>query len=105
MKKTALSLVIGASLMTFSAFAAKWTGTISDEKCGKGHADASEKSMKCVQGCVKGGKAAVFVVGDNVYKFDDASKAKIEAHLGHKVTIDGKMKDNVISVKDVKMAQ
>ena len=104
MKKTALSLVLGATL-SVSAFAAKWTGTISDEKCGKAHADASEKSMKCVQGCVKGGKAAVFVVGDNVYKFDDASKAKIEAHLGHKVTIDGKLTDGVISVNSVSMAQ
>ena len=55
MKKTALSLVLGATL-SVSAFAAKWTGTISDEKCGKAHADASEKSMNCVKGCVKGGK-------------------------------------------------
>lgn len=105
MKKTALSLILGATLMSVSAFAAKWTGTISDEKCGKGHADASEKSMKCVQGCVKGGKAAVFVVGDNIYKFDDASKAKIQDHLGHKVTVEGKLKDGVVSVKSVKMAQ
>ncbi len=104
MKKTALSLVLGATLCV-SAFAAKWTGTISDEKCGKAHADASEKSMKCVQGCVKGGKAAVFVVGDNVYKFDDASKAKIADHLGHKVTIDGKLTDGVIRVDSVSMAQ
>lgn len=102
MKKTVLTILATGAL--FTASAAKWTGTISDEKCGKGHADASEKSMKCVQGCIKGGKAAVFVVGDNVYKFDAASSDKIKDHYGHKVEINGKLKGDTISVKSVKMA-
>lgn len=102
MKKTILAVLMTGAL--FTASAAKWTGTISDEKCGKGHADASEKSMKCVQGCVKGGKAAVFVVGDNVYKFDAKSADKIKDHLGHKVEINGKLKGDTVTVKSVKMA-
>src|SRR5215470_8447623 len=100
MKKIAL-----VSLFAMSAFAASWTGYISDAGCGAKHADGSDKSMKCVQGCVKGkGAAPVFVVGDKVYKIDDASKDKVMDHLGHKVTIDGKLDGETVSVADVKMA-
>ena len=103
MKKTVLAVLMTASLFSVNALAAKLTGTISDEKCGKAHADASDKSQKCVQGCIKGGKAAVFVSGDKVYKFDAASTGKIKDHYGHKVTIDGKLKGDTLSVKSVKM--
>jgi hypothetical protein len=95
-------IAMTASLFAVSAMAEKWTGTISDAKCGKGHADASEKSMKCVEACVKGGQAAVFVVGDKVLKIDDASKAKIEKHLGHKVEINGTLNGETVTVKSVK---
>ena len=49
------------ALFAACAFAGEWKGTISDAKCGAAHTDASEKSMKCVNGCVKGGQKAVFV--------------------------------------------
>jgi hypothetical protein len=101
MKKTFLAVL--ATGVLFTASAAKWTGTISDAKCGKGHADASEKSQACVKKCIGAGQAAVFVVGDNVYKFDAKSADKIKDHQGHKVTIDGKLKGDTISVKKVTM--
>ena len=100
MKKVAL-----VALFAMSAFAASWTGYISDSGCGKNHADGSEKSMKCVNACVnKKGAAPVFVVGDNVYKIDDATKAKVMDHLGHKVTVDGKLSGDTVTVDSVKMA-
>ena len=101
MKKILFAIVLTASL----AMAKSWTGTISDAKCGKAHADASSKSMECVQKCVKGGQAAVFVTGDQVLKFDGASGGKIKDHLGHKVTINGKLKGDTITVKSVAMAK
>ena len=99
MKKLAL-----VSLFAVGAFAASWSGTIVDEKCGAKHADASEASMKCVNSCVKGGSAAVFASGDKIYKFSNPDAVK--AHYGHKVMINGKMdkKTNMIMVKSVKMA-
>jgi hypothetical protein len=92
-----------ASLFALSAMAEKWNGTISDAKCGKAHADASEKSIKCVEGCVKGGQAPVFVVGDKVLKIDEASKAKVMSHLGHKVEIEGELKGDTVTIKSIKM--
>lgn len=100
MKKIALF-----ALFTMTAFAASWTGYISDAGCGKNHADGSEKSIKCVSACVtKKGAAPVFVVGDNVYKIDESTKAKVMDHLGHKVTIDGKLAGDTVSIDSVKMA-
>ena len=87
----------------FTASAAKWTGTISDAKCGKAHADASEKAQACVKKCVAGGQAAVFVVGDSVYKIDAKSADKVKAHIGHKVEISGSLKGDTVSVKTIKM--
>ncbi len=93
------------ALFAMSAFAADWTGYISDAGCGAKHSDGSEKSMKCVSGCVKGkGAAPVFVVGDKVYKIDDGSKSKVMDHLGHKVTVSGKMTGETVSIDSVKMA-
>ena len=99
MKKVALI----ASLFALSAMAEKWNGTISYAKCGKAHADASEKSIKCVEGCVKGGQAPVFVVGDKVLKIDEASKSQVMSHLGHKVEIDGELKGDTVTIKSIKM--
>jgi hypothetical protein len=95
-------LAIAFSLCAISAFAAEWSGTISDSKCGAAHADASEKSMKCVQGCVKGGQQPVLVSEGKVYKIADASK--VADHLGHKVVVTGDLDGDTIKVATVKMA-
>ena len=99
MKKTLLAF----SFAALAAFAAEWNGTISDSKCGAAHADASEKSMKCSQACVKSGKAeAVLVTSDGkIYKF--ASADSVKDHVGHKVTVSGKLEGETITVENVKM--
>ncbi len=98
MKKFGIAL----SLCAASAFAGTWSGTISDSKCAAKHVDASEKSMKCVQGCVKGGAAPVFVTSDGkVLKIKDP--AKVADHLGHKVTITGEVDGDTIDIESVKM--
>lgn len=91
------------SLFAVSMFAAEWKGTISDAKCGAAHADASEKSMKCVQGCVKGGQAPVFISEGKVYKIADASRSKVQDHLGHKVVVTGKLDGDTITIDNVRM--
>ncbi len=103
MKKLFVSVSLG-SMMAVAAFGATWSGTISDSMCGAKHVDASEKSQKCVETCVKEhGAAPVLVVGDKIYKFSDDSKDKVMAHLGHKVTVSGKLTGDTITVKSVKM--
>lgn len=89
------------ALFAVSAFAAEWKGTISDAKCGAAHADASEKSMKCVNGCVKGGQKAVLVSDGKVMQI--ANQDKVAAHLGHKVTVTGKLEGDTVTVDSVTM--
>jgi hypothetical protein len=99
MKKLGLT----AAIFAMGAFADSWTGAISDAKCK--HADGSAKSIACSKACVGRGEAAVFVIGDKVLKFDDASKAKIADFIGQKVQITGDLKDDTITVASVKAAE
>lgn len=95
-------LALAFSLCAASMFAAEMKGTITDSKCGAAHADASEKSMKCSQACVKSGKAEAVLVSDGkVYKFSDASK--VAEHVGHKVVVTGDVNGETITVASVKM--
>ena len=96
MKKIAVLALFAAT-----AFAAEWKGTITDAKCGAAHADASEKSMKCSQACVKGGQAAVLVSDGKVMKI--ANQDKVAEHVGHKVTVSGKLDGDTVTVDAVKM--
>ena len=99
MKKIALAWVLVLSLCVVKSFAAEMTGYISDSKCGaKGENDAH---ADCAIKCVKGGAAPVFVSDGKVYKIDDA--AKMQDHVGHKVTITGEVKGDTIQVQEVKM--
>jgi hypothetical protein len=103
-EKSVKKLAIALSFCATAAFAGSWTGTISDSKCGAAHADGSEKSVKCAQGCVKSGKAQPVLVSEGkVYKLSDASKAT--DHVGHKVTVTGDLDGDTIKVDAVKMAE
>lgn len=96
-----MKLAFAFSLLAVSAFAAEWKGTISDSKCAAAHADASEKSMKCVNACVKGGQKAVLVSEGKVLKI--ANQDKVAEHLGHKVTVTGKLDGDTVTIDSVKM--
>lgn len=99
MKRTVLALVLAVAGFTVSAMAAELKGYISDEKCGAKH--AKDHNAKCVEGCVKGGAAPVFVHKGKIYKIDDA--AKVQDHLGHDVTINGKIEGDTVHVDSVSM--
>jgi hypothetical protein len=99
MKKIAFSIAFVAA----GALAGEWSGTISDAKCGKAHAAATEKDRKCVEGCVKGGQKAVLVTSDgNVVKI--ANQDKVASHLGHKVTVKGDLDGDTVTISEVAMA-
>ena len=97
--KVVLALMLVLSVFSLTAKAGEWTGYISDSKCGaKG---AKDEHADCAVKCVKGGAVAVFVTDGKVYKIDDASK--VQDHIGHKVTITGELKGDIVQVETVKM--
>jgi hypothetical protein len=100
-KKIVFSSVMALSLFSLSAFAETFNAYISDSKCGAKH--AADMNAKCVNGCIKGGATPVAVVGDKVYKIDNADAVK--EHYGHKVIITGKADGETLKVDSVKMAE
>jgi hypothetical protein len=97
-------LLVVVSLFSAVAMAETITGTVSDEKCGAKHTAASAKDKSCVETCVKGGAAAVIVSGDKIYKLAADSQDKVKSHLGEKVTVNGKVEGDTITVDTVETA-
>jgi hypothetical protein len=101
MKKLFAAFALTA-IGSMSAFAGEWSGYIADSKCK--HTDGTEKSIACAQRCVKGGAETVFVTSDNkVLKIDKDSMEKVTPHLGHKVTVTGKVEGETIMIESIKM--
>jgi len=85
-----------------SAFAGEWSGYIADSKCK--HVDGTDKSIACTQSCVKRGADVVFVTADDkVLKIDKGSLDKVQAHLGHKVTVTGNVDGDTLKIDTIKM--
>lgn len=101
MKKLLATFALAATT-SMTAFAAQFTGVIADSKCK--HTDETAAHIACTEKCIKGGADAVLVTADDkVYTIDKASMAKIQDHLGHKVTVNGKLKGDTLTISSVKM--
>ena len=113
--KTFITVLAMSALAGISAFAGEMTGYISDEKCAVSGAKAKTAAEwidpaqfeGCAKKCVKAGSPAVFVTEDNkILKIDSASVEKITPHVGHKVTVTGRVESGVLkidSISSVKM--
>jgi hypothetical protein len=100
--KKLLTVAALTAFGSLSAFAGEWSGVISDAKCK--HTDASDKSIACVQSCVKRGGEAVFITADDkVLHIDKASLDKVQPHLGHKVKITGKVTGDTVTIDTISM--
>ena len=77
-----------------------WTGFITDDHCGV--KSANENHSECAKKCVAGGKAAVLVVGDKMYKISDPQK--VAEFIGQKVIVKGEINGDAIDVQKVKKA-
>ena len=87
------------------AAAEKWTGNISDSMCGKSHGangGTMQKDHDCAVKCAAKG-SYVFVSGDKIFKIADQKAKELEAHAGHRVEIEGTMKDDTITISKVTM--
>jgi hypothetical protein len=114
-----LIAVVALSVVSLPAFGAAAGGAIigyiSDTKCATSGAKAKTAAEwikpaafeACVKDCLKEGSEAVFVTEDNkMLKFDAASMKKVTPHLGHKVSVVGKVEGTTIkidSITDLKM--
>ena len=88
--------------LSLSAKEGKWTGWISDAKCGAG--GAKEAHKECALKCAEGGQKLVFVNGADkkIYALDNQDLAK--EHVGHEVTVHGTADADSIKVSKIEMA-
>ena len=97
------------------ATAGDMTGYISDSQCATASAKAKTAAEwinpnefeSCAKKCVKAGSPVVFVTEDNtILKIDAGSMQSVMPHLGHKVTLSGKIENGTLkvdSIQSVKM--
>jgi hypothetical protein len=100
MKKLALFTMLAAT----AAFAESWTGYVSETKCGAAHADGSEKSIKCVTGCIKSGAKPVLVVDGKVVGIHNPESVPASLY-GKKVTVTGDKMDDAVHIEKIEAAE
>ena len=96
--------VLFAMLVASAAFAAEWTGYISETKCGAKHADGSQASIKCVTSCIKGGAKPVLVVDGKVVSIDNTDAVPADLY-GKKVTVSGELADDAVHIDKISAAE
>ena len=102
MKKLAVCFVLVLSLCAMAAMAAEMTGTISDAKCGAAH--AKKANVACVEKCIKGGGAPVFVTSDfKVLKIDQGKTKVAESFYGHPVKVTGSVDGDTLKLDTIAM--
>ena len=110
MKKFLGVLIASTFLSTTAAFAATWTGKISDSMCGAHHKSSAEHAgakmtdRQCTEACIKNGAKYVFVSEGKVYSIDNQDYAGLAEHAGHTVKLTGDMTGDSIKVSDIEMA-
>jgi hypothetical protein len=105
-KKVAVLLSLAfvfAFALSLTAADSKWSGWISDAKCGAGGAKAEHR--ECALKCAEGGQKLVLVTSDQkVHALDNQELAK--EHAGHQVTVHGSADANGdITVTKIEMAK
>jgi hypothetical protein len=103
MKKLVVGTMMLASFAAMSAMAESMTGFVGDSQCK--HDGSTAKDVGCTKACIeKKGADPVFVSEGKVMKFDADSMAKAKAMAGEKVTIDGTVSGDTITISSIKKA-
>ncbi len=96
------------SFASTACFAERLTGYISDEQCAVASSKAAKatdwinpkKFESCAKKCANNGSPVVFVTEDNkVLKLDAESLKKASAHLGQRVSVDGKVENGTLKIE------
>lgn len=109
MKKTPM-LFAFLVLAVIPFFGEQMTGYVSDEACAARGSKAAKATdwmnpkvfPSCAQKCAKKGSPLVFVTEDNkVLKLDADSTQKASAHLGRRVSVDGKVENGMLKIEKI----
>lgn len=108
--KKLFAMAVLLSVLTVPMIAEQLTGYVSDEQCAASSSKAAKATEwinpkafeSCAQKCVKNGSAIVFVTEDNkVLKLDADSTKKASAHVGHRVSVTGKVENGTLKIEKI----
>jgi uncharacterized protein YdeI (BOF family) len=104
MKKLVVLLL--ALLVTAYAVAApqSFSGVVTDSMCGKKHMMPGKSDAECISECVKAGSKYVLLIGDKVYVLLGDTH-QFQRSAGIKVTVEGIVKGNTVSVSSIRSAK
>jgi len=94
-----MTKVLPIALFAANAFAATFTGVVTDEHCGAKHAAATSADQDCVAKCIKNGTGAALLADGKIYKIEN--QGAIKGHEGRKVTVSGTLKGDTLRVDSV----
>lgn len=108
--RTVIAAIVSVTLCAMTTMAGEMTGYISDSQCATASAKAATAAEwinpnefeGCVKKCVKAGSPVVFVTLDNkIIKIDADSMKSVTPHMGHKVTVSGKVENGTLKVDSI----
>ena len=102
MKKLLAVSTLSLSFLSVSAMAETFHGVVSDAMCAKNDlAKASGPDhAACAKKCIGMGSPAVLIVGTKIYTVSNPEK--LNAFAGKKVTVDGSVAGDTLTVASVK---
>ena len=98
MKKIlAVSALIALLTAGLWAKSQRWTGYVSDAKCG------AKVDAACAKKCIEAGEKVVFVNDGDKAVIPVANPKALKGHEGHHVLVEGQLENNTLTVSKVKM--
>ena len=96
-----MTKLLAAALFATTAFAASFTGIVTDEHCGAKHVQTSQADEDCVRKCLRNGTRAALIVDGKIYRI--RNQEAIKGHEGHKVTVSGSLKGDTLHIDSLMM--
>ena len=98
------------TVISIPVMAEKLTGYVSDEKCAVSGSKAAKATdwinpnafESCAKKCAEAGSTVVLVTEDNkILKLDADSSKKAMPHLGHRVSLRGKVENGTLTIEEI----
>ena len=105
MKKLVVVLLL-TLLVTAYAVAApqSLTGVITDTMCGKKHMMPGKSDADCISECIRAGSKYGLLAGDKMYVLSGDTR-QFQRSAGTKVTVEGTVNGNTVSVSSIQPAK
>ncbi len=100
MKKLVIACLLMFGVLAVSAVAEEMKGLITCAKCR--HTD--EKAQTCANTCVKSGVKPIFYSSADQKFYTITNPAKAKNHVGHEVTVTGKVEGDNLTIEKLTMA-